>query len=249
MCANYTPPTPQRLHQFFDVASTAAEVKTEIYPGHLAPIIRLADDGSGSRECVSACFGMVPHWAELRLARHTYNARSETVASKPSFRHAFAKRQFCVIPAESFFEPNYESGRAVRWKIAADAATRVPQQARVKGGAVFVPIEIEHRAAADDFGIVKHRELSRETRQRRQRSLCIIWLSQHTRARSHSPQQQPGGNVSGVRQQAEDRVGHRRRRLLKGTSRPLRLHRRQIAAHKAQHPLKAHTQVGRVHRR
>ena len=96
MCANYTPPTPQRLHQFFDVASPAAEVKTEIYPGHLAPIIRLADDGSGSRECVSACFGMVPHWAELRLARHTYNARSETVASKPSFRHAFAKRQFCV---------------------------------------------------------------------------------------------------------------------------------------------------------
>ena len=124
MCANYTPPTPQRLRQFFDVASPAAEVKTEIYPGHLAPIIRLADDGSGSRECVSACFGMVPHWAELRLARHTYNARSETVASKPSFRHAFAKRQFCVIPAESFFEPNYESGRAVRWKIA--AATDAP---------------------------------------------------------------------------------------------------------------------------
>ena len=120
MCSNYTPPKSDVVRQRFGVQSVPEDYKAETYPGYLAPIVRMADDGSGELECVNACFGMVPHWAELTLARHTYNARTETVASKPSFRHAFAKRQWCIIPVESFFEPSYESGRAVRWKIARD---------------------------------------------------------------------------------------------------------------------------------
>jgi putative SOS response-associated peptidase YedK len=120
MCSNYTPPKSDGVHRHFGVQNVPEDYKAETYPGYLAPIVRIADDGSGQLECVNACFGMVPHWAELTLARHTYNARSETVDSKPSFRHAFAKRQWCIIPVESFFEPSYESGRAVRWKIARD---------------------------------------------------------------------------------------------------------------------------------
>jgi putative SOS response-associated peptidase YedK len=53
----------------------------------------------------------------MKLARQTYNSRSETTATKPSFRHAWRERQFCVIPAESIFEPCYETGTAVRWEI------------------------------------------------------------------------------------------------------------------------------------
>lgn len=120
MCSNYTPPKPDAVRQHFGVSAVPDTYKDETYPGYLAPIVRIADDGSGALECVNACFGMVPHWAERTLARHTYNARSETVASKPSFRHAYARRQWCIIPAESFFEPSYESGKAVRWKISRD---------------------------------------------------------------------------------------------------------------------------------
>lgn len=47
----------------------------------------------------------------------TYNARSESVAEKPSFRHAWKSKQFCIIPVEAIFEPNYESGKAVRWMV------------------------------------------------------------------------------------------------------------------------------------
>jgi len=65
----------------------------------------------------SAIFGMVPHWADYKLARQTYNARTETVASKPSFRSAWKRKQFCIIPATNFFEPNYETGKPVRWRI------------------------------------------------------------------------------------------------------------------------------------
>lgn len=118
MCANYTPPSPDRIKAQFGVGCSTPDYPAETYPGYVAPVVRLAEDGSGETECVSACFGMVPAWADRTLARHTYNARSETVARKPSFRHAYAKKQFCIIPAESFFEPNYESSRAVRWKIA-----------------------------------------------------------------------------------------------------------------------------------
>lgn len=50
-------------------------------------------------------------------SRQTYNARSETVAEKPSFRTPWRRRQFCLVPMACFFEPSYESGRAVRWSI------------------------------------------------------------------------------------------------------------------------------------
>lgn len=122
MCSNYTPAKRAVLPLHFGVDAPASDWKEEAFPGYLAPIIRLADDGDGSDELegVAACFGMVPHWADLKLARHTYNARSETAASKPSFRHAMAKRQRCIVPAESIFEPGYESGRAVRWRISRD---------------------------------------------------------------------------------------------------------------------------------
>ncbi|MEO0317551.1 MAG: hypothetical protein RL404_1228 [Pseudomonadota bacterium] len=120
MCSNYTPSKRETLGKHFHVEPPQDDWKDEVYPGYLAPILRLADDGSGVMECDAACFGMVPHWADLKLSRHTYNARSETAAGKPSFRHAYAKRQLCIIPADSIFEPNYDSGRAVRWRIARD---------------------------------------------------------------------------------------------------------------------------------
>ena len=117
MCANYIPSSKEILKRQFNVTPPDNEFKPEAYPGYLAPILRLDQDNPTQAECVPACFGMVPAWADLGLAKHTYNARSETVASKPSFRNAFKKRQFAIIPAEAIFEPSYETGKPVRWKI------------------------------------------------------------------------------------------------------------------------------------
>ena len=58
-----------------------------------------------------AVFGLAPPWVkDLCFARHTYNARSETVASKPSYRSAWRKGQFCLVPMLAFYEPSYASG-------------------------------------------------------------------------------------------------------------------------------------------
>lgn len=121
MCSNYRPSSREMLQQHFTVAPPDSEYKAESYPGYMAPFIRppRADASPGERACVLGMFGMVPHWADTKLARQTYNARTETVANKPSFRHAFKRGQFCIVPVESFYEPSYETGKAVRWEIAA----------------------------------------------------------------------------------------------------------------------------------
>lgn len=68
--------------------------------------------------CDAGTFGLLPVWAKERsFARRTYNARSETVAEKPSFRNAWRQQQRCIVPARAIYEPNYESGKAEWWRI------------------------------------------------------------------------------------------------------------------------------------
>ena len=65
-----------------------------------------------------ARFGLVPAWVtDAKIVRSTYNARSETLGEKPSFRDAWRRGQLCIIPADAIFEPCYETGRAIRWRI------------------------------------------------------------------------------------------------------------------------------------
>ncbi|MGA8516341.1 MAG: SOS response-associated peptidase, partial [Burkholderiaceae bacterium] len=61
----------------------------------------------------------IPHWAtDGKMGRRTYNARSETVHEKPSFRDAWAKAQHCIVPAAAIYEPDWRSGKAQATRIA-----------------------------------------------------------------------------------------------------------------------------------
>lgn len=120
MCANYQPAHKDKLANHFGVNPREYVFKQEAYPGDFAPMIRLSPyrPELDQLEVVSAMFGMVPQWSDdTKIARQTYNSRSETSATKPSFRHAWKKGQFCVIPVDTIYEPNYETGKAVRWSI------------------------------------------------------------------------------------------------------------------------------------
>lgn len=120
MCSNYEPVTrADRLLAYFGVARPEGrESAPEVFPLGLAPFIRAHQDGSGHRVVDHGIFGLLPHFAkELAYGRRTYNARSETVASLPSFRDAWRHGQRCIVPAEAVFEPCWETGRAVRWRI------------------------------------------------------------------------------------------------------------------------------------
>lgn len=62
--------------------------------------------------------GGLPHWAkDTEMARHTYNARSETVATKLSYRDAWRLGRRCIIPVQAFYEPDWRSGKAVPTRI------------------------------------------------------------------------------------------------------------------------------------
>ena len=76
------------------------------------------DDAVPQREALPGLFGLIPHWAtDTQIGRQTYNARSETVASKPSFRDAWKNAQHCIVPMEAFFEPDWRSGKAIATRI------------------------------------------------------------------------------------------------------------------------------------
>lgn len=90
--------------------------KSEIYKDYFAPIFRRGGD---DLETVPASFGIVPrrHIPPGVKVFDTMNARSETVEQKRSFSGAWKNLQLCLIPCRTFFEPNYETGKPVRWKI------------------------------------------------------------------------------------------------------------------------------------
>ena len=75
-------------------------------------------DGEQPR-CELAHFCLIPAWAADRpkFGLKTYNARAETISEKPSYRTAWKKRQFGLAIMQGFYEPNYASGKAVRWRI------------------------------------------------------------------------------------------------------------------------------------
>ncbi|WP_366946010.1 SOS response-associated peptidase family protein [Polaromonas sp.] len=118
MCSNYRPVTrSDRMLTFFGIERAKDEAPVDVWPLGLAPFIRLAEDGSGNKVVDDGIFGLLPHFAELAAGRKTYNAKSETVAKLPSFRESWSKGWRCIIPVESFYEPNWETGKAVRWLI------------------------------------------------------------------------------------------------------------------------------------
>ena len=62
------------------------------------------EDGIMVRELAMLHWGLIPFWAkDPKIGARMINARSETVAEKPSFRSAFRKRR-CLIAADGFYE-------------------------------------------------------------------------------------------------------------------------------------------------
>jgi putative SOS response-associated peptidase YedK len=121
MCTNFTPTRNDRWsRENLGVDISGLNCPKETYPGYAAPIALL--DDQARIICQAARFGLIPHWAQdgqaaIQIGRKTYNARTETVAEKPSYRTAWRKRHFAIALLDDFFEPNWETGRAVRWRI------------------------------------------------------------------------------------------------------------------------------------
>jgi putative SOS response-associated peptidase YedK len=61
-------------------------------------------DSPPVRQLMDLQWGLVPSWAKDRsIGSRLINARSETVADKPAFKKAFARRR-CLLPADGYYE-------------------------------------------------------------------------------------------------------------------------------------------------
>lgn len=125
MCSHYQAVKERELYRRqFGVYPPDDLGKHDLWPGYTGTFIRrhphadVGDEAVPTREALKGLFGLVPHWStDTKMPRFTYNARSETVATKPSFRDAWKHAQHCIIPAEAIFEPDYRSGRPVPARI------------------------------------------------------------------------------------------------------------------------------------
>ena len=116
MCTSYEP-NPRDQPDYFNLFPPAGfEYKREIYKDYTAPIFRRGADGFSTDP---ATFGMVPrkHIPLAAKVFDTMNARSETIGERRSFSGSWNRLRLALIPCRAFFEPNYETGKAVRWRI------------------------------------------------------------------------------------------------------------------------------------
>ena len=128
MCAHFeSVKDPKRLKSRFNV-SPPEQTKADVWPTYPAAFIRLSQpvnspNHQGSEfvqrsEAMIGSFGLIPHWSkDSKIARHTYNARTETLADKPAFRDAWRLGRLCIIPAEAIYEPDWRSGQAISTRI------------------------------------------------------------------------------------------------------------------------------------
>ena len=125
MCAHYQSiQDPKRIAEAFRVQLPEG-IRVDVWPGYASTFIRrpkeagAGDEAVPEREALAGVFGLIPHWAkDEKGARRTYNARTETVAEKPSFRDAWRLARHCIIPAEAIYEPDWRTGKAVTTRIA-----------------------------------------------------------------------------------------------------------------------------------
>ena len=131
MCSSYRPVTREdRLLTFFGIERERDSLPAhDVFPSGMSPMIRLTDrtEASDRRERIvdSAIFRFTPDFVATQVwAKNTFNARSEEVEEKRTYKGAWAAGRRCIIPVEWFFEPRYpdgatpsKPGKSTRWRI------------------------------------------------------------------------------------------------------------------------------------
>jgi len=116
MCNRYETPEQWEIERAWNVGARDAWRGGSVFPRGRGPFIRA--DKLGERELAVGQWGLIPFFAKAaKLPYQTNNARSEEMASKATFRDPWKRGQRCIIPARSFDEPCWESGKNVWWSF------------------------------------------------------------------------------------------------------------------------------------
>lgn len=102
--------SPARIKTRFSTTDELIlEPRFNIAPAQTIPVIRA--DESGKRMFTFARWGLIPSWVEDPAEiQQPINAKAETAAIKPMFRHAYRSNRV-LIPADAFFEWSLHDGK------------------------------------------------------------------------------------------------------------------------------------------
>jgi putative SOS response-associated peptidase YedK len=106
MCGRFVS-ARKRLELLEEFSASRDRVTDEPAPDYnVAPTKKIyaVTTRDAERELRTVKWGLVPFWAkDAAGGARLINARAETVAVKPAFRRAFAKRR-CLLPADGYYE-------------------------------------------------------------------------------------------------------------------------------------------------
>lgn len=112
MCGRFVTEIPAEVlvETFGLIETPQLQPRYNIAPTQDVGVIRCGDDSNHNRFSILK-WGLVPSWSkDLSFGSHLINARCETVAEKPDFRHAIKYRR-CIIPVSGFYEWDPGSGK------------------------------------------------------------------------------------------------------------------------------------------
>jgi putative SOS response-associated peptidase YedK len=118
MCNRYVSPEAGDMERYWHVGARQPWRAAEVFPRAPGPFLRADREKPLSRELVIGQWGLVPWFAKTaKLTYSTNNARFEEITTKASFKSSWSYGKRCIIPAVSFDEPNWESGKNVWWRF------------------------------------------------------------------------------------------------------------------------------------
>ena len=106
-------------------AEFAVEAPVDLAPRHNItpgqPVLAVRAGADGARTLAPLVWGLVVPWASgPRSGPPPINARSETVAERPTFRDAFRRRR-CLVPVDGFYEWRREGKQRTPFYFSAPA--------------------------------------------------------------------------------------------------------------------------------
>lgn len=119
MCNRYISPKDYEMEYTWHLRKSQVWPGGGVYPRARGPFIRGVTEGqTRSRVVVIGQWGLIPWFSKVaKITYSTNNARYEELSAKASYKEAWARGQRCIIPAISFDEPCWETGKNVWWQF------------------------------------------------------------------------------------------------------------------------------------
>jgi putative SOS response-associated peptidase YedK len=105
MCGRISLSTPpDELAEEFELTQLPLDFRPRYNIAPSQKILAIVAEPGAGRRASFFRWGLVPFWAkDPSIGNRMINARAETVAEKPAYRNAFARRR-CLVPVDGFYE-------------------------------------------------------------------------------------------------------------------------------------------------